>query len=165
MLTGFDGRALEPVECLLRQDALLTDVLDFKELAVDLVTKIAQVGQVVDGLPHVEVHRVVNRRFGAERVLLFEVLLHVRRLVLHVEARLHALRDDAGPIAKGGRRRGAGDPEREKQAHPIGPPQIEVFADDGFKEVPALHRAIEDLGETDFELAEREAMVVPAVRS
>ena len=35
---------LEPVKRLLRQDAVLTDALDFKELAIDLVTKIAQVG-------------------------------------------------------------------------------------------------------------------------
>src|SRR6266849_2800823 len=36
-LTSFDGRALEPVERLLRQDALMADALDFQELAIDLV--------------------------------------------------------------------------------------------------------------------------------
>ena len=72
----------------------------------------------------------------------------------------HAIGDDARPIAKGGRRRGAGEAEREEQAHAIGPSQIEILADDGFEEVAALHGPIEDLGQTDFELADREAMVV-----
>ena len=80
-------RALEPVERVLGQDAVVTDALDFEQFAIDLVPEVAQVGQVVDGLAHVEVHRVVDRRFGAEGVLLFEVLLHVGRLVLDVQAR------------------------------------------------------------------------------
>ena len=117
-------------------------------------------GRLLHSLPDVEVHRVVDGRFGAEGVLLFEVLLHVRRFVLDVEARLHAFGDDARTIATGGRRRGAGEPEREEQAHAIGPSQIQVLADHRFKEVSPLHRPIEDLRETDFELAERKTMVV-----
>ena len=38
-LAGFDGRALEPVERLLGQDAVVTDALDFEELAIDLVRR------------------------------------------------------------------------------------------------------------------------------
>ena len=42
----------------------------------------------------------------------------------------------------------------------VGASEIEILADDGFEEVAALHGTIEDLGQTDFELADREAMVV-----
>ena len=42
-LVGFEGRALEPIERLLRQDALMTDAFDFQKLAIDLVAEVAQV--------------------------------------------------------------------------------------------------------------------------
>jgi hypothetical protein len=36
-LTALDRRALEAVQSLLRQDALVTDALDFEELPIDLL--------------------------------------------------------------------------------------------------------------------------------
>ena len=92
-------------------------------------------------------------------MLLFEVLLDVRGLVFDVQAGLDAIGDDARAIAIGGRRRGAGEAQRKQQAHAIGASEVEILADDGFEEVAPLHRPIEDLRETDFELAEREPMV------
>ena len=89
----------------MRQHTVVTHAFDFEEFPIDLVPKLAQVSQVVDGLSDVKVHRIIDRRFGAEGVLLFEVLLHVRRLVLDVEARLDPVGDDPGSIAEGGRRR------------------------------------------------------------
>ena len=91
----------------MRQHTVVTDAFDFEEFPIDLVPELAQVSQVVDGLSDVKVHRIVDRRFGAEGVLLFEVLLHVRRLVLDVEARLDPVGDDPRPIAEGGRWGGA----------------------------------------------------------
>ena len=38
-LAVFDGRALQPVERVLGQDAVVTDALDFEELAIDLVAR------------------------------------------------------------------------------------------------------------------------------
>ena len=49
-LAGFDRRLLQAVERVLGQHAVVTDALDFEELAIDLVAEVAQVGQVVDGL-------------------------------------------------------------------------------------------------------------------
>ncbi len=49
-LARFHGRALEPVQRVLGQDALMTDALHFEHLAIDVVPQIAQVGQVGDGL-------------------------------------------------------------------------------------------------------------------
>jgi hypothetical protein len=108
---------------------------------------------------HVEVHRVVDRGFRAKGVLLFEILLHMRRLVLEVEARLNAICDDTRAIAKGRRRGGAREAQWKQQAHAVGSSQVKILADDRFKEVAVLHRAIKDLGQTDFELTDREAVI------
>ena len=54
----------------------------------------------------------------------------------------------------------AGEPERKEQADAIGATEIEILADHRFEEVAALHRPVEDLGQADFELPEREPMVV-----
>ena len=53
-LAGFHGRGLESVERLLGEDALLTHALDFQELAIDLVTEIAEMGEVGDAFVGVE---------------------------------------------------------------------------------------------------------------
>ena len=52
----------------------------------------------------------------------------------------------------------ARDAERKQQADAVGATEVEILADDRFEEVAALHRAGEDLGETDLKL-QREAMV------
>jgi hypothetical protein len=92
--------------------------------------------------------------------LLLEVLLDVRRLVLDVQARLHAVRDDPCSVAKGRRRGGPRQAQREEEADAVGPTEIEVLADDGFEEVAARHRPVEDMREAHFELADGEAVVV-----
>ena len=113
-LPGLKGGALESIECLLRQDALVTDPFDFEELAINLVPEVAEKRQVVDGLGDVEILGIVDGRFGAERPLLFEVLLDVGVLVFDVETRLDTVSDDTGAIAVGRRRRGARDPQRKE---------------------------------------------------
>src|SRR5919109_4035353 len=80
--------------------------------------------------------------------------------VFDMEAGLHAVGDDPRAIAIPRGRRRAGDAEGKQQPHTVRATEIEVLADDGFKEVAALHRSIKDLRETDLELTDREAMVV-----
>src|SRR3970282_953165 len=77
-----------------------------------------------------------------------------------MKARLYAIGDDAGPITKGGRRGGAGEPQGKQQPDAVRASEIKVLPDHGLEEVAALHGTIEDLGQTDFELADGEAMVV-----
>src|SRR5437867_7636257 len=73
---------------------------------------------------------------------------------------MHAVGDHSGPIAERGRRGGASDPNRKEQSDAVRASEVEVFADHGFKEEPSLHRSVEDLREADFELIEREPMIV-----
>lgn len=77
-----------------------------------------------------------------------------------MQARLHAVGNDPRAIAEGRRRGGPRQAQREEQADAIGPAEIQVLADDGFEEVAALHRPVEDLREAAFELADGEAMIV-----
>ena len=77
-----------------------------------------------------------------------------------MEARLDPVGDDPCAIAERRRRSGARDPKRKQQADAVRPAEVQVLADDGFEEVAALDGPIEDLGQTDFQLADREAMVI-----
>ncbi len=59
-----------------------------------------------------------------------------------MQGRRDAFGDDARPKAARG---GLGRAALENQLHLLRPAQVEVFADDGFKEQPASERTIQDL--------------------
>src|SRR5712692_1380899 len=84
-----------------------------------------------------------------------------------MQAWLHPFHDDAGAIAKRGWRCCAGQPQREEQADAVRPAEVEVLPNDGFEELASLDGPVKDVGEADFELIDRHAMVVagPAVLS
>ena len=44
--------------------------------------------------------------------------------------------------------------------NPVGATHIQVVADDGFEEVSTVQRRIKDLGKTDFELPDRQPMLI-----
>jgi hypothetical protein len=159
-LPALDSRTLETIEGILCQDAVVTDPLDFQELPIDLVPEFTQIRKLGNRLRHVKVLRIVDSRFGPERVLLLEVLLYVRRLVLDMQAGLDPIGNHARPVAKGGWWRGAGQAQRKQQADAVRASEIEILANHGLEEVTALDGPIEDVGEADFELTDREAVVV-----
>src|ERR1700674_5206639 len=73
---------------------------------------------------------------------------------------LDALGDHPGAIAEGRWRRVALDPTGKQEPHAIGPPEVEILADERLEKVPALHRAFKHIGETHLELRDGEAMIV-----
>jgi hypothetical protein len=77
VLRRVPGGPLEPIERVLRKNALMADAFDFEELAINLVAELAQMRRVLETFVDVEVLRVVDRRFGPKGMLLFEVLLHM----------------------------------------------------------------------------------------
>ena len=79
----------------------------------------------------------------------FVVLLDLRLLVLHVQGRDDALRQDAGAEAARGP---TGDASIEDQLHLIGAADVEILADDFFEETAAGEGAIEDLGQRKLRL-------------
>ena len=151
---------LQAVECVLGQHTVVTDAFDLEQFPVDTLAEVAEMGEIVDTLPDVEVLGVVDGGLGAEGVLLLEVLFHMRGLVLDVETGFDSIGDHTGSLAIRRRRCGAGDPTGKQQAHAVGPAEVQIVADDRLEEVAALHRTVEGLGETGFELVDGEAMRV-----
>src|SRR5213593_4697940 len=80
-------------------------------------------------------------------------------LVLDMETRFDAVRNNARAVAVGRRWRAACEATRKEQSHAIGSTQIEILANHGFEEVPTLDRTIENLREADFQLAECDPMI------
>lgn len=54
------------------------DLPSTMSFAIDAIAEVAQVGEVIDRVADVEVHRIVDRGLRAQGVLFFEVLLDVR---------------------------------------------------------------------------------------
>jgi len=154
----FDGGSLQAVECFLCEGAGLTNTLGLEQLAVDLCASSAQVGQVRQPFPGVEVAGVVDGGLGAQGSLLLEVLFNVGMLVLDVQTGIHAVGDHPSPIAVRRSGRGFGELCGKEQAHPIGPAQIEVLPDQFFEEVPALNWVVEHLGEAHLQLPDGQAV-------
>ena len=42
---------------------------------------------------------------------------------------------------------------------PIGPAEVQILPNDAFKKMPPLDGTVENLGQTDFELTDRDAMI------
>ena len=57
-------------------------------------------------------------------------------------------------------RRGADNPPGKEQLQSIRAAQVQIVANDRFEEMASLHRTVEDLCQTYFELTDREPMVV-----
>src|SRR5207249_6108957 len=77
--------------------------------------------------------------------------------VADVQTGMHPLAQDAGA---GTARGGADDFAGEDQLHSVRAAQIQIVADDFLEELSAGHRAIHDLGEADFQLADRELVII-----
>src|SRR5439155_22064133 len=130
------------------------------QLAIDLLADVAEMRKVAETFPDPEIPRVVDRDLGSQGPLLFEVLLDVGMFVIDMEARVHAVGDHARAISHRWRWSGSRDPDGKEQSDAVRASEVEIFADDGFEEESSLHGPVEDLRETDFELIDREAMIV-----
>jgi hypothetical protein len=92
--------------------------------------------------------------------VLFEVLLHMGMFVIHVKTRVHTLGHHPRAIPDGRWRGRAGDSDGKEESDAVGPAEVEIFSNHRFEEESPLHRPIEDLRETDFELIDREAVII-----
>src|SRR3989441_7661662 len=80
-------------------------------------------------------------------------------LVVDVQTRLDAVGNDPRAVAVGGWRSPAREPAGKEQADPIRAAQIQILPNDAFKKMAALDGTVENLGQTDFELTDRDAMI------
>jgi len=80
--------------------------------------------------------------------------------VLNLEAGVDTIGDHTRPIPDGRRRGRPSDPDGKEESDAVGPPEVEILSNHRFEEESPLYRPIEDLGETDLELVDRETVIV-----
>src|SRR5437868_1064771 len=135
----------------------MADLLDFEQTSVGLEADLPQGRQVREPLADVEIARVVHGDLGAERSTFFVILLDPGTFVIDIEGRNHPLGNDAGAKATG---RSSGDPAVENELYVLRAAEIEVFADDFFKEDAAAHGAIQHLRERKLGLQNGEIVTI-----
>jgi hypothetical protein len=84
--------------------------------------------------------------------------LNVRVLELDVRTGRHAVGNDTRLVAEAGWRRVALEARGKEQAHTIGSTQVEVVADDRFKEVAPVDGCGEDVRQAHLELPDAETV-------
>jgi len=119
-LVVLQGGALQPIESVLGEGAVVVDPFQLQEFAIDASGDATQVAQVFDGFGGAEVAGFVDGGFGSECSPLLEVLLDVGVLEGDVETGIHAIGDYAGAIAEVGFRGATGEPDRKQEADTAG---------------------------------------------
>ena len=104
-----------------------------------------------------EVARVVDGGLRAQRPSLLVVLLDPGVLVVDIQGRHHALCDDASAEAPG---RPLGDPPLKDELHVVGPPQVQVLADDLLAQDAATDGTVEHLGAGELGLQDGDVIAV-----
>src|SRR5271157_2665662 len=100
---------------------------------------------------------IVDRRLGPQGAALLMILLDPRTLVVDVQRRCYPLGDHAGAEPP---RRLLGDPPLEDQLHVIGPADVEVLADHLLEEHAAGVGSVEDLGQGELSLKDRNVVAI-----
>ena len=100
---------------------------------------------------------IVDRRLGPQGAALLMILLDPRTLVVDVQRRCYPLGDHAGAEPT---RRLLGDPPLEDQLHVIGPADVEVLADHFLEEDAAGGGTVEDLGQGELSLKDRNVVAI-----
>ena len=100
---------------------------------------------------------IVDRRLGPQGAALLMILLDPRTLVVDVQRRCYPLGDHAGAEPT---RRLLGDPPLEDQLHVIGPADVEVLADHFLEEDAAGGGAVEDFGQGELSLKDRNVVAI-----
>src|SRR5579863_1156843 len=135
-------------------DGVVADGLDAEQAPVGGEADLPQVGQAGQPFGDAEVGgRVVDGGLGPDGPAELVVLLYFRMLVVDVQARDHAVGDDAG--AEPARRRAlaaADDLAAEDQRDLVRAADVEVVADDLLEEDPPGGRPAQDLGEGELGL-------------
>src|SRR5712692_8947799 len=151
------GRQDHLVEGVLRYSTGVAEALDAQEASVDVFTDVPKIVEIGQGFSNTEVAGIVEGEFRAQSLAFFEVLLKFGVFVIDVEAGIDAGSNDAGAEVAGS---GASDFAAKDKLDLFRAAEVEIFADDFFKELAAIGRMFEDLGGADFELDKRERVAI-----
>ena len=100
---------------------------------------------------------IIDGGLGSQRLTFLVVLLDARALIVDVQRGNHAIRDDPSAKAAGS---GFGHSSVEDQLDLLGPADIQVFAYDILKEDPAADRTVQNLGQGQLDLENRDLVSV-----
>jgi len=159
---GSDDRALEAGEGLRPEAVVVADGFHFQDPPVGREADRAQLGQVVEEPPHLEVIGVVDGGFGPQRRTPFPalvILFEVGVFVVDVQGRDDPVGNDARPTSAVGGGLSLHLASKD-QLHLFWSAQIDVLADDLLEELPAVHRAVPHLGQRELRLPDRELVAV-----
>src|SRR5436190_19853855 len=148
LLLDNDGLG-DGVKVVVADPAVVAQMFDAQATSVGGKADLPQGGQIGESPTNFKVVRIVDRRFGPERLTFFVVLLDLGLFVVDVERGDHAVGEDpSAELARGP----AGDAAMENQLHLIGATDIEILPNHFFEETAAGLGAIEDLGQRKFGL-------------
>ena len=140
------------------EQAVLADVLSCQQTAIDSRTQLSQEDPVTETLVHVKIVWVVNGRFGAQRTVLFEILLDPGVFIGHLQCGLHATLQQLGAELTGSVT--AHLPAKRSVAPDPGPP-ISRFSRVTVQKNPVPpHGSGKHLCATDFHLPDGQTMVI-----
>jgi hypothetical protein len=155
---------VDPLEHLLSDVAVCARSLHVEKTSVGRKADLSQLGEIMEQPADTEVAGVVNGGLGPKGTPFLVVLLDLGMLVVNVDRWRYSLRDDPGAKAPGS---AFDDSAAKDERHLVGTTEIEVVADDFLEEDPSGERAIQDLGEGERCLEDREVIAVatsPAIR-
>ena len=145
------------VEVVVADQAVVAQIFDAQQASVGGKADLPQGGEIVKSPTDLEVVGVVDRGFGPERLVFFVVLLDAGFFVVDVERGDDAFgQNPRAEYARGLPR----DAAIENELHLIGPAEVEILAHDFFEQMAARARPIENLGQGEFGLEDRELIAI-----
>jgi len=114
--------------------------------SVGLKADLPQHGQINQPFANVEVARVIDRGFRAQRPTFFMILVDARMFVINMKRRCHAFCNNARPKPTG---RARCDTPVEDQLHLVWAAQVQILANRSFEEQAPGQGAIQDLRQSE----------------
>ena len=159
-LVVHDAGAIELLEGLLGENAVVRDGLDVQEATVGRKADLPESGEVPEAFADIKILGVVNGRLGAQRLTFFVVLLDARTLIVNVHGWNDAIGDDAGPKTT---KSAFGHSAVEDQLYLFGSADVQVFADHILEEDPAADGTIPHLDQGKFDLQDGDLVSVASL--
>src|SRR5437764_12923092 len=161
-LAVYLDRAVQPEKRFFAHGPVLAAALDFEQTSIGLKADLPQCGQITQPFADGKVSRVVDRGLGPRGDFthlrdLFEILLDAGVLVIHVQRWDYAFGQHAGAEAPGC---SLGHPAIEQELHHVGPPDVEILADDLLEQDTPVQWPVQNLSEREFRLQDGDIVPV-----
>src|SRR5450756_687938 len=150
-------RFLHFLERRLTDEAVMTDALDVEQTSIGCEAYGAELIEIFDASTDFEVASVINGGFGSECLAFLVVLLDPVLFVVDVQRRDNTMGNHPGAESAG---RVAHDSAVEHEAHLAWPANVKVLPDDLLEEDAPGNRPIENLGERELCLQNRDVVAI-----